>query len=470
MITAVSPGHAVCGPCQPVLSPLLSTIVLEVTSLPGVSECLKLGLPPDLGTSSNILRDARQAINRRRRTVDAFSPANGDLAKPGYVPVGFRFARSKLHLHTGNDALFGDNAKVHYLQRGFKHPLQSEDVPSLHSRYGARGITASVQATFRTCHADAQKNPLWCALYEAFRKEFWLCGLCRGTADCLLALVPFISRFLIQFVIDSYIAHLQAETGPPLRHGIGYLAGMVSMLAIQSLAHNHYMYLMSVMGGRTRAILVSAIFERSANVRDSRDGSQDLEIEGQNQKKGTALEKQGRCHLSGHVINLVTVQSHHCLHDHGSSNQHDCHRAQHECGRVHDGLVHLPARYSFRSSFHWPALKSLWSSAYPACLEHLVLDLEHCVWFRESEGHSHHSKTFRWVWRERCIRFGRWSSRRCMEAGAEGKVTRHVLAHSSPWCCCWYVSLDLTERTNNSTVLPGPIIGGFMAQRTTWRW
>lgn len=96
---------------------------------------------------------------------------------------------------------------------------------------------------------------------------------------------------------------------------------------------------------------------------------------------------------------------------HGSSNQHDCHRAQHECGRVHDGLVHLPARYSFWSSFHGPALRSLWSRACPARLEYLVLDLEHRVWFREDEGHSHHSETFRWV-------------RRALAGGVLGDVWR----------------------------------------------
>ena len=117
--------------------------------------------------------------------------------------------------------------------------------------------------------------------------------------------MPFVSRFLIQFVIDSYIAHLRAETGPPLAHGVGYLAAMVVMLAIQSFAHNHYMYLMSVVGGRTRAILTSAIFGKSANVRDVGKGHETAET----QKTKAAPGEEDRYHLSGHIINLVTV---HC--------------------------------------------------------------------------------------------------------------------------------------------------------------
>lgn len=117
--------------------------------------------------------------------------------------------------------------------------------------------------------------------------------------------MPFVSRYLIQFVIDSYIAHLRAETGPPLAHGIGYLVGMVLMLVIQSFTHNHYMYLMSVIGGRTRAMLVSAIFQKSANVR----GLGNIDQAAETQKKKAALDERDHHHLSGHIINLVTV---HC--------------------------------------------------------------------------------------------------------------------------------------------------------------
>jgi hypothetical protein len=123
-------------------------------------------------------------------------------------------------------------------------------------------------------------------------------------ADCLLVLVPFVSRYLIQFVIDSYIAHLREETGPPVAHGIGYLAAMVVMLAIQSFAHNHYMYLMAVMGGRTRAILTSSLFEKSANVRGLANSNPAAE----KQKTKAAPDRDGY-HLSGHITNLVTV---HC--------------------------------------------------------------------------------------------------------------------------------------------------------------
>ena len=110
---------------------------------------------------------------------------------------------------------------------------------------------------------------------------------------------------MIQFVIDSYIAHLRDDDGPPLAHGIGYLAAMVIMLAVQSFAHNHYMYLMSVMGGRTRAILVSSIFEKSANLRGLGNTVPAAEIH----KTKAAPDDRNRYHLSGNIINLVTV---HC--------------------------------------------------------------------------------------------------------------------------------------------------------------
>jgi ATP-binding cassette subfamily C (CFTR/MRP) protein 1 len=62
---------------------------------------------------------------------------------------------------------------------------------------------------------------------------------------------------------------------------------------------------MAVMGGRTRAILVSSIFDKSANVRGLANGDSAAEI----QKTKVAPDDRDRYHLSGHIINLVTV---HC--------------------------------------------------------------------------------------------------------------------------------------------------------------
>lgn len=91
-------------------------------------------------------------------------------------------------------------------------------------------------------------------------------GICRGLADILLVVTPYTLRYLIQFVMDSWVAGQAHRDGPPVWHGIAYLAGIIAMLTIQTFAHNHYMYLLGVIGGQSRAVLTSAIFDKSMRV------------------------------------------------------------------------------------------------------------------------------------------------------------------------------------------------------------
>jgi hypothetical protein len=198
-------------------------------------------------------------------------------------------------------------------QRGYQQPLDLADIPLLHPKYLAADVTVKVQESFKARCAAGEKNPLWGALFSAFRNEFYIGGVCRGIADCLLVMVPFLSRYLIQFTIDSYVARFSDKAGPPVTEGIAYLAGLVVMLTAQSLAHNHYMYLMSVIGGRARAVLCSSIFEKSGNIQEKTDELQSLASDPSGNEK-PSLSKQPRTkkeadqdHTPGHIVNLISV-------------------------------------------------------------------------------------------------------------------------------------------------------------------
>ena len=130
------------------------------------------------------------------------------------------------------------------LQTGYRRPLQSNDIPLIHPNRRARGLAATVQDAFKVNCQRGDKFALFWALYGVFSREFWIGGVCRGLADVLLVTTPYTLRYLIQFAIDSYVANLADKDGPPIWHGIAYLAGIVAMLAIQTFAHNHYMYLL----------------------------------------------------------------------------------------------------------------------------------------------------------------------------------------------------------------------------------
>jgi ATP-binding cassette subfamily C (CFTR/MRP) protein 1 len=154
------------------------------------------------------------------------------------------------------------------LQRGYQKPLELHELPLVHPERRAKRLVDLVQRSFDQNIQAGYKHALFWALYEAFKREFWIGGICRGIADILLVITPYTLRYLIQFSMDAYVAHLSNEPGPPLWHGIAYLCGILAMLVIQSLTHNHYMYLLGVIGGQSRAIMTSAIFNKSVRVLD----------------------------------------------------------------------------------------------------------------------------------------------------------------------------------------------------------
>lgn len=251
-----------------------------------------------------------ERTRRRRKTI---SRTSGQLAQPGDIPLDFSIVMGRPIRPRSQyvRVLIGS-------QRGYRHPLEAADVPLLHPKYRAADITSQVQNEFRARCAAGDKNPLWGALFSAFKAEFYIGGVCRGTADCLLVLVPFLSRYLIQFTIDSYIAHISNDDGPPVKVGIGYLAGLVAMLTTQSLAHNHYMYLMSVIGGRTRAILSSSIFEKSGSIHERAkrttqsssggpNGSEESRFAEKPTRKNKKASQKDQDHTAGHITNLISV-------------------------------------------------------------------------------------------------------------------------------------------------------------------
>ncbi|EME40772.1 hypothetical protein DOTSEDRAFT_65421 [Dothistroma septosporum NZE10] len=198
------------------------------------------------------------------------------------------------------------------LWEGYRQPLESKHLPNLHPKHDATDLAHSVQEAFETRRACQDNHPLWSTLYATFRSEFWIAGLCRGVADCLLVLVPFVSRYLIQFTIDSYVSHLRGEDGPLLARGVGCLVAIVGMLAVQSLAHNYYMYSVSTIGGRIRAILVTSIFEKAGCLavpsRDEEKPKDSAELNTSSKGRTGAPSPDDRP-TSAHIVDLISV---HC--------------------------------------------------------------------------------------------------------------------------------------------------------------
>ena len=141
-----------------------------------------------------------------------------------------------------------------------------------------------------------------------FKREFIIGGVCRGLADVLLVLTPYTLRYLIKFAVDSYVAGREHRRGPPVEHGIGYLAAVIVMLSIQTLAHNYYWYLLGIIGGESRAVLTAAIFDKATRVEGRGraamiTGQQPNENKSKHNNRAEDIEDLS----TGHLTNLLSV-------------------------------------------------------------------------------------------------------------------------------------------------------------------
>ena len=120
-----------------------------------------------------------------------------------------------------------------------------------------------LQTSFKKRVARGDKRPLLGALYETFKIEFLLGGLFQLTSSLLQSLSPFVLRYLINFSVEAYIAKHTGRKPPSLGRGIGLVVGITIMQMCQSMATNHFMYRGMMVGGQSRAVLITVIFDKA---------------------------------------------------------------------------------------------------------------------------------------------------------------------------------------------------------------
>lgn len=148
-------------------------------------------------------------------------------------------------------------------QTGYKRQLDKQDIWLVNPDRAAEPMTFKVKEAFKRRVQSGQKRPLLGALHESFTFEFWLGGVCSLIATIMQVLSPFILRYLIQFATDAYVAHVSHTPAPHIGRGLGLAIGITVMQVIQSVCITHFIYRGMMMGGQTRAVLISMIYEKS---------------------------------------------------------------------------------------------------------------------------------------------------------------------------------------------------------------
>ena len=154
-------------------------------------------------------------------------------------------------------------------------------------------MTLKLQASFKKRVARGDKYPLLFALHETFKTEFWIGGTCQFFANIFQVVSPYTLRYLIQFADDAYVAQKEGKPVPHIGNGIGLVIGITFMQMCQSLGTNHFIYRGMMVGGQSRAVLISVIFEKAMSISGrAKAGGRAIEDGKETKVEETALEKE----------------------------------------------------------------------------------------------------------------------------------------------------------------------------------
>jgi ATP-binding cassette subfamily C (CFTR/MRP) protein 1 len=236
---------------------------------------LKIGPPPPVPTTREVSRE---------HTASFFSMVYFQWMAP-VMTVSLSQPRRVSYLLT------------HSLQVGYKRPLEKNDIWTVNPERTAELLTEKMKSSFNVRRARGEKYPLFFALHDTFKTEFWIGGICQLCSNIFQVFSPFTLRYLIAFATEAYIAAEEGVPGPHIAKGIGLVIGITFMQMLQSLGTNHFIYRGMMVGGQSRTVLVSMIFEKAMTISGrARAGGMEIRDipKGEEQTEGSEGEKGGK--------------------------------------------------------------------------------------------------------------------------------------------------------------------------------
>lgn len=163
------------------------------------------------------------------------------------------------------------------------------------------------------------KRPLLWALYDTFRFEFILGGVCRLLASLLVVFTPYLTRYLIAFATDAYVAQHSGQPAPHIGRGMGFVVGITVMQALQNITTSHFLYRGQMVGGQIRTVLILQIFNKAMRISGrAKAGSAQSPEELETVKQLTAAKDQalkqpgprptdGKGWGNGRIVSLMSI-------------------------------------------------------------------------------------------------------------------------------------------------------------------
>jgi ABC-type multidrug transport system fused ATPase/permease subunit len=201
---------------------------------------------------------------------------------------------------------------------GYLRPLQHEDIWTVNPNRSVIPLKDKLNKSFEARLQKGGKYPLLWALYDTFKFEFWVGGVCQFFSSLLMVFSPYMTRYLIAYATTAYAAKANHQPEPSVSSGIGYAIGITCMQIVQSLCTNQFIYRGFMVGGQMRAVLVNMLFDKTLKISSrARAGGIAIENAQSQENKGT-----GKAHNSpkggvdnnqgwsnGRIITLMSVDA-----------------------------------------------------------------------------------------------------------------------------------------------------------------
>lgn len=146
---------------------------------------------------------------------------------------------------------------------GYLRPLELQDIWTVNPDRTVEVLSRRLDAALEKRTEKGKNHPLVWALYDTFRFEFILGGICQLFSSLFMVFAPYLTRYLIAFATEAYIAKQAGHAAPDIGHGMGFVVGITLMQASQSVCTNQFLYRGQMVGGQIRAVLISHIFNKA---------------------------------------------------------------------------------------------------------------------------------------------------------------------------------------------------------------
>lgn len=109
---------------------------------------------------------------------------------------------------------------------------------------------------------------LYWAVSDTFKVTWWSAGFIKVVADVLTTTSPLVTRKIITFSTQKYLAHrgVPGYTDPPIGHGVGWSFLLFFMQLGSSICMHRFFYQSMRVGVLSRGALIAALYRRALSL------------------------------------------------------------------------------------------------------------------------------------------------------------------------------------------------------------